>query len=134
MSFTVWKVSKHGAFSIPYFTVFSSNYRKIRTRKNSVLDPFYALILQSTRYYTSSIYTSQICQITWSEIIKVRAKTCKLSMETDACYMNVNPVTLKLFSSKIITFRHHVLLREQTEKYFLSQYQFFLIHCYHEFL
>ena len=91
---------------------------KNKDQKKLRIGPF--LRIDFTEHYTSTIYTSQICQITWSEILKVRAKTCKLSMETDACYMNVNQVTLKLFSSKIITFRHQVLLREQTEKYFLS--------------
>ena len=48
-SVTAWKVSKCGVFSGPYFSVFGLNkrnvcieseYRKIRTRKNSVFVPF----------------------------------------------------------------------------------------------
>ena len=43
---TVWKVSKYGVFSGPYFPVFrvnlriQSEYRKIRTRKNSIFGYF----------------------------------------------------------------------------------------------
>ena len=44
--FTVWKVSKYGVFSGSYFPLFGLNmeiqseYRKIRTRKNSVFGKF----------------------------------------------------------------------------------------------
>ena len=47
MWYTAWKVSKYGVFSSPYFPVFGLNlripseYRKIRTRKNSVFGHFF---------------------------------------------------------------------------------------------
>ena len=58
MNCTVWKVSKYGVFSGPYFPIFGLNtetygvnlhipskYGKIRTRKNSVLDTSHAVLM-----------------------------------------------------------------------------------------
>ena len=58
MNRTVWKVSKYGVFSGPYFPIVGLNtetygvnlrvpskYGKIRTRKNSVLDTSHAVLM-----------------------------------------------------------------------------------------
>ena len=38
---TAWKVSKYGAFSVPYFPVFSPNTGKYGTEKTQFLDTFH---------------------------------------------------------------------------------------------
>ena len=50
---TVWKVSKHGVFSGPYFAVFSRNTEKYRPEKNSVLGHF-SFSLLAPSFVTSS--------------------------------------------------------------------------------
>ena len=43
IDFTVWKVSKYGVFSGPYFPVFSSNTGKYGPEKNPYLNSFHAV-------------------------------------------------------------------------------------------
>ena len=40
---TVWKVSKYGVFSGPYFSVFGLNTRKYKPEKSRYLDTFHAV-------------------------------------------------------------------------------------------
>ena len=42
---TVWKVSKYGVFSGPYFPIFSSNTRKYEPEKTPYLDTFNAVVV-----------------------------------------------------------------------------------------
>ena len=43
--FTAWNVSKYGAFSGPYFPVFSPNTGKYGPEKTAYLDTFHAVFL-----------------------------------------------------------------------------------------
>ena len=47
---TAWKVSKYGAFSGPYFPVFSPNAGKYGRKKNPYLDTIYAVYDNGTRF------------------------------------------------------------------------------------
>ena len=49
---TAWKVSKYGVFSGPVFSCIRIEYRKLRTRKNSVFGHF----LRSTAFQNKTVF------------------------------------------------------------------------------
>ena len=78
MTVTAWKVSKYGVFFGPYFPVFGlinlrihSEYRKIRTRKNSVFGHFSRseLVTTTSTQDVSSMYVRHKTSKTSSELL-----------------------------------------------------------------
>ena len=82
---TAWKVSKYGVFSGPYFSVFGQNteiygvnlpiqseYRKIRTRKNSVFRHFSCSACNFTTYLQNTF--------AWEDLWKAASVKCLISL------------------------------------------------------
>ena len=56
--FTVWKVSKYGVFSGPYFSVFGPNAGKYGPEKTPYMDAFHAVISKKDSLIRQEISTS----------------------------------------------------------------------------